>query len=58
MSLSARELLREACRVALRSFGYDDLWKEWAWRVLSKSLQPIVDRLVPPPEGGDTDTEP
>ena len=31
-------ILREACRVALRRFGYDDLWKEWAWRVLARRL--------------------
>jgi hypothetical protein len=51
-------LLREACRVALRRFGYDDLWKEWAVRVLSKSLQPILSRLLPPPARGTTSAGP
>jgi hypothetical protein len=32
-------LLREACRVALRRFGYDDLWKGPALRMLSRAFR-------------------
>lgn len=47
-------VLREACRVALRAFGFEDLWKSRALRLTARMLRPVIDRLMgrePPSEG-------
>jgi len=41
----AERILREACRVAMRTFGYDTLWKDRRMRLASRALQPVFDQL-------------
>jgi len=40
-------VLREACRVALATFGYSTLWKPPSLRLLSEALRPLFERLQP-----------